>query len=140
MSIHGLLFQWVSTVKIQLSVLVLYKAEIIIISSNVTCSRHFHLLFFLWHFLYSASVLVLQLVSVVVSVSSVFKKFSIQLFCFFLNSSFVFVLFAYPDWCFFCLPPDITAKWSPKVKKIQDMWRIHWKNDTPAVWYVLGYA
>ena len=40
MSIRGLLFQWASTIKIQLGVLVKYKADIIIIYSNVTCSRH----------------------------------------------------------------------------------------------------
>jgi hypothetical protein len=33
------LFQWASTIKIQLGVLVKYKANIIIISSNVACSR-----------------------------------------------------------------------------------------------------
>jgi phage tail protein X len=49
---HGLLFRWmgwhvyprtvvsVRYLKIQLSVLVLYKVDIIIISSNITCSRH----------------------------------------------------------------------------------------------------
>ena len=40
MSTCRLLFQWASTIKIQLSVLVLYKADIIIISSNVTRFRH----------------------------------------------------------------------------------------------------
>ena len=35
MSIRGLLFQWASTKKIQLSVLVLYKADIIIISLKI---------------------------------------------------------------------------------------------------------
>jgi hypothetical protein len=38
MSTHGLLFQWDSTIKIQLSVFVYYKANIIIISLNVTSS------------------------------------------------------------------------------------------------------
>jgi hypothetical protein len=40
MSIHSLLLQWSSTIKIQLSLLVLYKVDIIIISLNITCSRH----------------------------------------------------------------------------------------------------
>jgi hypothetical protein len=38
MSTSGLLFQWANTIKIQLRMLILYKAGII--SSNVTCSRH----------------------------------------------------------------------------------------------------
>ena len=38
MSTGGLSFQWASTIKIQLGVLVLYNADII--PSNVTCSRH----------------------------------------------------------------------------------------------------
>ena len=38
MSTHGLLFQ--CTIKIQLNVLAYFKVEIIIISSNVACSRH----------------------------------------------------------------------------------------------------
>ena len=38
MSTRGLLFQWVITIKIQLSLLVCYKMDIIIISSNVTFS------------------------------------------------------------------------------------------------------
>ena len=37
---NRLLFQWASTIKIQESVLIWYKANIIIISSNVTCSCH----------------------------------------------------------------------------------------------------
>jgi hypothetical protein len=41
MSTHGLLFQWDSTIKIQLSVLIQYKADVItIISLNESCSRH----------------------------------------------------------------------------------------------------
>ena len=36
MSTHGLLFQWATTIKIQLCMLVKYKADMIIISSNVT--------------------------------------------------------------------------------------------------------
>ena len=39
MSSRGLLFQWAITMNIQLSVLV-YKVDIIIISSNITCSCH----------------------------------------------------------------------------------------------------
>jgi hypothetical protein len=39
MSTRGMLFQWASSIKIQLSVLVYCKADIIIISKNVTCSR-----------------------------------------------------------------------------------------------------
>ena len=35
MSTHGLLFQWDNTIKIQFRMLVLYKADSIIISSNV---------------------------------------------------------------------------------------------------------
>jgi hypothetical protein len=35
MSTHGLLFQWASTIKIQLSVLVYYKADLIIISLKI---------------------------------------------------------------------------------------------------------
>ena len=35
MSIHGLLFQWASTIKIQLSVLVWYKTDLIIISLKI---------------------------------------------------------------------------------------------------------
>ena len=41
MSTHGLLFQRASTIKIQLSILVQYKVDIIIISLNVTCSHHY---------------------------------------------------------------------------------------------------
>jgi hypothetical protein len=40
MSTRGVLFQCASTIQIQLSVLVLYKLDIIIISSNVTYFRH----------------------------------------------------------------------------------------------------
>jgi hypothetical protein len=40
MSTRELLFLWASFIKIQFSVLVLYKADIIIISLNVTHSRH----------------------------------------------------------------------------------------------------
>jgi len=40
MSARILLFRWGSTIEIKLSVLVSYKTGIIIISSNVTCSRH----------------------------------------------------------------------------------------------------
>ncbi len=40
MSTGELLFQSTSTIQIQLSVLVLYKVDIIIISTNVTCSSH----------------------------------------------------------------------------------------------------
>ena len=40
MSFHRLLIQWASTIKIQLSVVVQFKADIVIISSNVSCSRH----------------------------------------------------------------------------------------------------
>ena len=40
MSIRGLWFQWDSAIKIQFTVLVLYKADIIIISLNVICSRY----------------------------------------------------------------------------------------------------
>jgi len=40
MSTHRLLFQWASTTKIQLSVLVYYKVNIFIISSNGTYFRH----------------------------------------------------------------------------------------------------
>ena len=40
MSTHGQLFQWVSTIKIQLRELAYYTADIIIISLNKTCSRH----------------------------------------------------------------------------------------------------
>jgi hypothetical protein len=36
----GLLFQWASTINIQLSMLVYVKEDIFIISSNATCSRH----------------------------------------------------------------------------------------------------
>jgi hypothetical protein len=36
----GLLFRWASNYKIHLSVLVQYKADIIINSLNITCSRH----------------------------------------------------------------------------------------------------
>ena len=36
----GLLFQWGNPIKIELNVLVWYKSDIIIISSNVTCFRH----------------------------------------------------------------------------------------------------
>ena len=39
MSVRGLLFQWDSTMQIQQSLLVKYKADLIIISSNVTCCR-----------------------------------------------------------------------------------------------------
>ena len=40
-SIRGLLFRWVNTIKIQLLVLVQYKADFIIISFKIkTCSRH----------------------------------------------------------------------------------------------------
>jgi hypothetical protein len=35
MSIHRLLFQWASTIKIQLSVLILYKVDLIIISLKI---------------------------------------------------------------------------------------------------------
>jgi hypothetical protein len=35
MSTHGLLFQWASTIKIQLSMLVWYKADLIIISLKI---------------------------------------------------------------------------------------------------------
>jgi hypothetical protein len=35
-----MLFQWASTTKIQLSVLVEYKTDFIIIGSNATCSSH----------------------------------------------------------------------------------------------------
>ena len=38
MSISGLLFQWASTVDIQLSVLVYYKADLIIISLKIKMS------------------------------------------------------------------------------------------------------
>ena len=38
-STRELLLQWASNIKIQLSVLVKYKPDIIIISSNVACSR-----------------------------------------------------------------------------------------------------
>jgi hypothetical protein len=38
MSIHGLLFQWASTIKIQISVLVCYKADLIIISLKINLS------------------------------------------------------------------------------------------------------
>ena len=40
MSICGLLLQWASTIKLQLSVLVLYKADLCIISLKITCSCH----------------------------------------------------------------------------------------------------
>jgi len=40
MSTHGLLFQWASTIKIKLSVLVWYKVDLIIISLNVIFSPH----------------------------------------------------------------------------------------------------
>ena len=40
MSLCGLLFQWASTIKIQLSVLVEYKIDLIIIHWKWTCSRH----------------------------------------------------------------------------------------------------
>jgi hypothetical protein len=40
MSTHRLLFQWASTIKIQLNVLIYYKVDIIIISLNETCSRY----------------------------------------------------------------------------------------------------
>jgi hypothetical protein len=36
----GLLFQQAKPIKNQISVLVYYKSDIVIISSNVTCSRH----------------------------------------------------------------------------------------------------
>jgi hypothetical protein len=40
-SIRGLLFRWVNIIKIQLLVLVQYKADFIIISFKIkTCSRH----------------------------------------------------------------------------------------------------
>jgi hypothetical protein len=38
-STRRLLFQWASTIKIQLNVLDKHKPDIIIISSNVACSR-----------------------------------------------------------------------------------------------------
>ena len=40
MSKRGMLFQRASTTKIQLSVLVEYKTDFIIIGSNATCSSH----------------------------------------------------------------------------------------------------
>ena len=40
MSNNGLLIPWTITIKIQLSILIWYKVDIIIISSNVTCSCH----------------------------------------------------------------------------------------------------
>jgi hypothetical protein len=40
MSTRGLLFDWASTIKNQLNMLVYYKTDIIIRSSNETCSRH----------------------------------------------------------------------------------------------------
>ena len=39
-STRGCLFQRDSTIKVQLGVFVLYKADIIIITSNLACSRH----------------------------------------------------------------------------------------------------
>ena len=39
-STRGLLFQWASTIQIQLSVLVLHKGHIINVSFRLTCSRH----------------------------------------------------------------------------------------------------
>ena len=51
LSIHRLLFQWASPLKIQLSMFVKYKADIIIILSlNVTCSHHdIAEKLFIWH-------------------------------------------------------------------------------------------
>ena len=40
MSTRELLFQWADTIKIQLSVFLFFKADIIIISSIVTCFRN----------------------------------------------------------------------------------------------------
>jgi hypothetical protein len=40
MSIHGMLFKWANTIKIQLSMLIYYKADIIIISLKVNCYHY----------------------------------------------------------------------------------------------------
>jgi len=63
MSIPELLFQYTSTIKIPLSILIKYKADVIIISLNVTCSlsswyswtiAHFCIIYSNYLFIYCA--------------------------------------------------------------------------------------
>ena len=67
-SIHGQLFQWTSTIKMQLSVLVLYKADLTIIAMTIN-------LFSSWYNFW-----LLYLGSLIILLRKIFKLLSLQMF------------------------------------------------------------